>query len=176
METRLPQSWSFFLFKTKMILYFESQNNFWIIKSSCTENLMFPCFTLFTMFQKTQFIDVILWILSPAHESSRAFLNLFRSLTRSMRQTLFTYAFTHWRTRIWRQLRSKYRDAFLFFPRAVFDALPQCRIADDWRRHFRLQLVLLLPYHIIILFAAICAETQTHITQRRSIYLFWMFV
>ena len=44
-----------------------------IIKSSCTENLMFPCFTLFTMFQKTQFIDVILWILSPAHESSRAF-------------------------------------------------------------------------------------------------------
>ena len=33
-------------------------------------------------------------------------------------------------------------------------------------------LVLLLPYHIMILFAAICAETQTHITQRLSIYLF----
>ena len=63
-----------------------------LVRQACSER---TCLVFENDESEKSALNVIMWILSSALESSRASLNLFRSLTRSMRQTLFTYAFTH---------------------------------------------------------------------------------
>ena len=137
METQLRWinliSLYFFLFKTKTIMdsvfLVTKWLHIYITKSACTRlNTRFPCF--FNNIPKNTFcirhcVDsrVQTWVTS----SVLKFVSL---LTRSMHQTLFTYAFSHWRTRIWRRFWSIYRDAFLFILRAVLIwriiAIPYC--------------------------------------------------